>query len=73
MANANATPTLPALGAVVLLTETFAGFSFERRGRVIGHVVGLPGSRCSCEFLLEQDGGDCVFYSPGEVTIHHVE
>lgn len=73
MANANATPALPALGQVVLLTENIAGFSFERRGRVIGHVIGLPGSRCSPEFLLDQDNGDCVFYSPTEVTIHHVE
>lgn len=73
MANANATPALPALGQVVLLTENINGFAFERRGRVIGHVVALPGSRCSSEFLLDQENGDCVFYSPHEVTIHHVE
>lgn len=73
MANANAIPSCPPLGAVVCLTETVCGFTFERRGTVIGLVVGLPGSRCGNEFLLDQDDGDCVFYSPSDVTITYVE
>ena len=73
MATANATPSCPPLGAVVHLTETVHGSAYERRGTVVGLVVGLPGSRCSNEFLLDQDDGNCVFYSPGEVVITHIE
>lgn len=57
------------LGKELVLVEDLFGVQIERRGRVIGVVNALPGSRCSEEFLLDQDDGDCCFYSPEEVTI----
>jgi hypothetical protein len=69
MATQHATAVSELLGKTIVLTETISGFQFERRGRVIGVVQGLPGSRCGDEFLLDQDDGDCQYYTPGEVTI----
>lgn len=73
MAMPHATALSELLGKSVVITETVAGFTFERRGLVIGVVHALPGSRCSTEFLLDQDDGDCRFYDPLEVTIEHVD
>jgi len=72
MATQHATAVSELLGKTVVLTEVIAGFEFERRGCVIGIVIGLPGTRCGNEFLLDQDDGDCQYYSLSEVTISAV-
>jgi len=61
------------LGKTMVLTVRQAGFDFERKGRVIGVLRALPGSRCNDEFLLDQDNGDSEFYSLDEVVITHIE
>lgn len=60
------------LGKTLVLTEHALGFDFERRGQVIGIVTTLPGSRSEPAFLLDQDDGDCVYYSPNDVTISFI-
>lgn len=68
------TIALPSLlGRHVTLLEDLFGVQIERRGQVIGVIDALPGSRCAPEFLLDQDDGDCCFYSPEEVTITRIE
>lgn len=73
MAMQNVTALQDLLGRNLVLIESLLGVQIERRGRVIGIVNALPGSRCSEEFLLDQDDGDCCFYSPEEVTITALE
>lgn len=73
MATQQATALPQLLGRTVTLLEDLCGVQVERRGQVIGIITALPGSRCGEEFLLDQDDGDCQFYSPEEVTILAVE
>lgn len=73
MAIAHVTRVQDLLGKSLVLTEEVAGFVIERRGVVTGVLTVLPGSRCQDEFLLEQDDGDCCFYSLGEVTLRAVQ
>ena len=61
------------LGKTVTILETLRGFDFERRGRVIGIITALPGSRCAEEFLLDQDDGSCNYYDPRRVIFLSVE
>lgn len=61
------------LGKNITLSEDFYGVQVEHSGQVIGIISALPGSRCSEEFLLDQDDGDCRYYSPSEVTFLHIE
>lgn len=72
MAVINGTELAGLLGRRVVLTERVAGFEFERAGTVIGVLRGLAGSRCGDEFLLDQDDGDCCFYSTEDVTLHSI-
>lgn len=72
MAAANVTRVQELLGKTLLITERIAGFDFERRGIVVGVVTVLPGACVDEEFLLEQDDGDYVYYSPADVTIHSI-
>lgn len=72
MAMQHATAVSELLGKTIVLTETVEGFQYERRGRVIGVLQGLPGSRCGDEFLLDQDDGDCQYYTPADVTIRAI-
>lgn len=73
MATQQATPLPQLLGRSVTLVEDFYGVQIERSGRVIGILTALPGSRCSDEFLLDQDDGDCCYYDPAEVTITRID
>lgn len=61
------------LGKTITLLEDLYGVQVERSGQVIGIIRALPGSRCQEEFLLDQDDGDCCYYSPGEVTITSID
>jgi hypothetical protein len=73
MAVANVTRVQDLLGKSLVLTEEVAGFVFERRGVVTGVLTVIPGSRSKDEFLLEQDDGDCCFYSLDEVTLRAIQ
>lgn len=72
MATANVTRVQELLGKTLHISERISGFDFDRRGIVVGIVTVLPGSCVDEEFLLEQDDGDVVFYSPNDVTIHSI-
>ena len=61
------------LGKTITLLEDLYGVKIERTGRVIGVIDALPGSRCTPEFLLDQDDGTCEYYDPQEVTITSIE
>lgn len=60
------------LGRTVVLVEDLLGVRVERRGLVTAYLATLEGSRNSPEFLLEQEDGDSVFYTLGEVELHAV-
>lgn len=61
------------LGRTVTILEDLYGIQIERSGRVIGVLRALPGSRCTDEFLLDQDDGDCCYYDPQDVTITRID
>lgn len=61
------------LGRSITLLEDLYGVQIERRGQVIGIIKAHPGARCAEEFLLDQDDGDCCYYSPKEVTITRID
>jgi hypothetical protein len=61
------------LGKSITLLEDLYGVQIERSGRVIGVIKALPGSRCTEEFLLDQDDGDCCYYDPQDVTITRID
>lgn len=61
------------LGKSITLLEDVYGVQIERSGRVIGVIRALPGSRCTEEFLLDQDDGDCCYYDPQDVTITRID
>lgn len=61
------------LGKTITLVEDLHGVQIERRGQVIGIIKAHPGTRCSEEFLLDQDDGDCCYYDPQDVTITRID
>lgn len=72
MADANVTELASLLGRRVVLTERLDDLEFERSGRVVGLLQGLPGSRCGNEFVLDQDDGDLCFYALHDVTLRDI-
>jgi hypothetical protein len=61
------------LGKSITLLEDLYGVQIERSGRVIGVIKALPGSRCTEEFLLDQEDGDCCYYDPQDVIITRID
>ena len=61
------------LGKTITLLEDLGGVQIERRGQVIGIIKAHPGTRCTEEFLLDQDDGSCEYYDPQDVTITSIE